>query len=275
MKFIFWLLQNRTIPLNILFAGYLVFLQPLLLQRLQATGGYQSFDPLVGGMLIVLQLVELAGVFLKLPVATYLSHHHFNNKLMKNPNLAAAAIGCILFPWIFHLLIAVFLGSLALDVLIPSESTRDLAAVIGIFVIIFKETAFIALNNPVIGTANPTQPVPPNNPLLTARTAPGLFTPPEQITLSLALRDLLGDLLLLLYSAGCYTVLWDANPFFTGSAWGLDLFALIYFVIVYISIRSIYFMQDIFLEGSRAAKLGSLFSFLIVLIVSMLSVPWR
>ena len=104
MKFIFWLLKNRTIPLNILFAGYFVFLQPLLLQRLQATGGYRSFDPLVGGMLILLQLVGLAGVCLKLPVATYLSHHHFNIKLMKNPNLAAAAIGCTLFPWIFHLL---------------------------------------------------------------------------------------------------------------------------------------------------------------------------
>jgi hypothetical protein len=99
----------------------------------------------------------------------------------------------------------------------------------------------------------------------------------------------LGDALLLVYSAVGYTVLWEAAPFFSGASWGHsfyvsffpgttwgdDLFALFYFLSIYIVLRSIYLLQDVFLETSRTVKLGSFLSFVLVLMMAMLSVPQR
>jgi hypothetical protein len=71
MRVIFWLTKYRSIFLNLLFACYLALLQPGLLERLQATQGYSIPDPLVGSVLLILPLVEFAGIRLKLPVFAY------------------------------------------------------------------------------------------------------------------------------------------------------------------------------------------------------------
>jgi hypothetical protein len=275
MNILNWILKYRSIPLNLLFAAYLIFLQPIVVQRLQQTRSYTRIDPLVGYLLIALQLMELIGAALKLPMSSYLYLHRFNRKIMNSPTWGSASVGCLLFPWIFHLLIAVILGFFALDMLVSDQSSRGWLGVAMVFLVIFKETAFIALNNPVIGTGDPSNPPSRNNPLHLARTSRGLFTPPKQISIGLAICDLLGDLMLLAYGVVGFTVLWDANPFFTGSAWGLDLFAFIYFFVIYVSLRGIYFMQDVFLESSRMQKIASLLSFCVVLIVSMRTLPWR
>lgn len=275
MKLINWVLKYRSIPLNLLFAAYLLYIQPVILLRLNQTVGYTKTDYLVGWSLLILQIVELAGAALKLPVSTYYYRFYFSKKLMTNPTLGSASVGCLLFPWIFHMLLAIFLGFIATDVLIVEKEVRGWVNVGMVFALIFKETVFIALNNPMIGTGDPAELQVKNSPLSLARMSRGLFKVPSHITLGLALRDLLGDLMLLAYAAIGFTVLWDANPFFTGSAWGLDLFALIYFLIVYVSLRGVYFMQDVFLEGNRWQKIGSFLSFLLVLAVSMFTLPWR
>ncbi len=275
MKIINWILKYRSIPLNLLFAAYLLLIQPLVLHRLTQTAGYTRTDLLVGWGLLTLQLMELVGAALKLPVSSYYYRNYFSKKLMTNPTLGSASVGCLLFPWIFHMLIAIFLGFIATDVLIADQEIRGWVNVGMVFALIIKETAFIALNNPMIGTGDPADQTAKNSPLSLARMSRGLFKAPAYITLGLAIRDLIGDMMLLAYAAFGFTVLWDANPFFTGSAWGLDLFALIYFFIVYVSLRGIYFMQDVFLDGSRWQKIGSVLSFLLVLAASMLTLPWR
>ncbi len=275
MKLIFSIMKYRSIPLNLLFAGYLIFAQPIVIRRLSQTEGFTVLDPFIGWSMFGLQIIELFAVYLKLPVSAFYFKYHFNQKIIQNRVLSDASVGCLLFPWIFHMLVAIVLGLLALNTVIGDSTARDIWMVVLVFLIIIKESVFMALNNPLLGTGDPQKPLPGDHPLFIARMSRGIFTTPAQITPGLALRDLLGDLLLLVYLAVTYTILWDANPFFTGSAWGMDWFALMYFLILNMSLRSIYFMQDIFLDGSWRQKLVILASFLVALSVSMLTLPWR
>jgi hypothetical protein len=104
---------------------------------------------------------------------------------------------------------------------------------------------------------------------------------PERLTLGAMLRDLLGDLLLLVFSAVGYTVLWDAviPPVTVGWGPGAVLEAyfgpLMYFLVLYPLLRSIYLFQDLFLEKDLRAKVGSWLGFALVLVTALPSVPRR
>ncbi len=247
----FWVFY-RTLLLNLIFAAYLVFLQPTVLQRLEATKGYRSADPLMGVLLLALPLLEVGGVYLKHPASAYYFHHCTAKRLRDDPMVGGVGVGIFLCAVILHLGMSVFLAIMAFQVLgVRTGEGGALLPLIGltgfIFLVIFKEVLFMVLwYNPFGGSTDP----------------------PAQLTPKLLLRDGLGDLLLLIFSAVGYTALWDAtiSPDDAGVGAG------VLFLFIYPLLRSIYLFQEIFLEKDRWAKVWSWMSFVFVLAAAMASV---
>lgn len=270
MEVIFWFMKYRSVLLNLLFVCYIAFLQPSLLERLQATRGYSIPDPLIGSVLLILPLVEFAAIRLKLPVFAcgFKSRFPSFKHLFQNSRLHLfAGVGGTL-SLAFGMSVAVVFAVAAIKVLDILNLATFLVA--GFGAAAFKAwTVMLLWYGASFGELG--------------------LRAPKQVSLELMLRDLLGDALLLVYSAVGYTVLWEAGPFFSGASWGHsfyvsffpgttwgdDLFALLYFLSIYIVLRSIYLLQDVFLETSRTVKLGSFLSFALVLVMAMLSVPQR
>lgn len=284
-----FLVFYRTLLLNLLFVGYLVFLHPLLLQRVQATDDFRFADPFLGGLLLSLQLFELAGVYLKHPASVYYFHHYPARGPAQGSTLQQLGVAGFVLAVVLHLALSSLLALLAAHLLgVPMGDDAGflpgLALVTLVFVVIAKEAVFIvAWYNPFAGTAVSLQQRPPGDAITTLAplTLGGPLVVPERLTLGAMLRDLLGDLLLLVFSAVGYTVLWDAviPPVTVGWGPGAVLEAyfgpLVYFLVLYPLLRSIYLFQDLFLEKDLRAKVGSWLGFALVLVTALLSVPRR
>lgn len=270
MRAVYWVLEYRNLLLNLLFGGYLLFLQPVLLRRLEATHGYSIPDPLIGSILLMLPLIELAGVYLKRPVFAFRFATCFpdNRSLLQNSRLRILAIVFTFFSQLFDMSLSAVFAFAALKMLgITSQAMLCLP----VFPVIMFRGLFVGMMwySAIFGEI--------------------AMKAPKQIDMRLAWHDLLGDVLLLFYAAIGYTVLWDANPFFQqsslgnfffvdffpGTTWGDDLFALLYLLAIYLVLRSVYLVQEVFLGTSRTARYQSLFSFVILLVIAMTSTPQR
>ena len=106
---------------------------------------------------------------------------------------------------------------------------------------------------------------------------------PPEIRLGHLLRDTAGDILLLCFSALGYTVLWDLivtqSPINTSvGLWDSFLQylgVLLYFMMVIPPLQSIYTLQNSITQRTRIQRVGSTVSFMIVLLISVLSVARR
>jgi hypothetical protein len=270
MRAIYWGLKNRTILLNLLFGGYLLFLQPIFLRRLETTHGYSIPDPLIGSILLMLPLIELAGVYLKRPVFAFRFAKRFpdSRSLFQDSRLQVLAMMFMFFSLLFGMSLSAVFTFAALKMLgVISPAMLCLP----LFPVMMFRAYFVMM--------------------LWYGTSFGeiAMKAPKQISMRLAWRDLLSDVLLLFYAAIGYTALWDANPFLQesalgnfffidflpGTSWGDDFFALLYLLAVYIVLRSVYLVQDVFLEKSRTARLWSFLSFVAVLLIAIISIPQK
>lgn len=270
MKAIHWSLEYRSLLLNLLFGGYLLFLRPSLLQRLGATRGYSIPDPFIGSLLLLLPFFELAGIYLKRPVFAYYFKLRFPDyrSLFQNSRIHILAVVGGSLSLFFGMLLTIVLTLVVLEMLGAVISPGPFLFVAFVAIIFKAWSVGMLWYGASFGEIG--------------------IKAPKQISTELVLRDLLGDMLLLLYAAVGYTALWDANPFFSesargnrffesffpGTAWGNDLFAALYFLSVYIFLRGIYLVQDVFL-GNRTVRLWSFLSFVVLLVIAMLSVPQR
>lgn len=267
MKIIDWGLKSRAVLLNLLFGAYLLFLHPILLRRLAATQGYSTPDPLIGTMLLLLPLTELAGVYLKRPLFAYRFAKRFpdDRSIFQHPRLQTVTIVFSFFSLLFGMALSAIFTFAALNTL---GITSPAMLCLPIFPVVILRGSFIGMIWYGAGLGGVA------------------VKAPRRISKGLRWRDLLGDVLLLCYGAVGYTALWEANPFFRSSAWGHfffedlfpgttwgdDLFALLYLVAVYIVLRSVYLVQDIFLETRPAAKLWSWLTFVAALVIAMISI---
>lgn len=248
-----------------MYAVYLWQLQPVVLQRLDATLGFQGTDILLGSILLGLPLLELVGVYLKNPVSAYYAKHYFSKHIEENPKYSSLGVAVFILAAILHLGMAVALLIIAFQAL--GMRTGDDAAlwlqlvfIIVLFVTIAKEAFFIILWLNPFG---------------------GATIPPPQISTQLACRDLLGDVLLQIFAAIGYTVLWDAllAPIYlsarTGVVIGQYIALVFHFLLIYPLLRSIYLFQEFYLENSRTARIWSLLAFVGTLVVAMVTVTRR
>lgn len=221
------LLNFRWVVLNLLFAFYLLFLQPLLLRRLSGVITRHRTDWPLAVLLVSVQVIELLGMALK--------KSELRRRLLLHGEPASTQ-GWSFLIWIVHITLNVILLMTALQALgIPvahaeTNSTAQIALMIGFTFVIFKELGILFwwLS---LGKAPADAEVPP---------------PPH------ALQPAASDLLLLAYSAVAFTSLWDwtaattpihtANLFITGVEY---MAASLMFLIAFTASRGLLLIEEI------------------------------
>jgi hypothetical protein len=284
MHLIFALQRSRFIWLNLLFAGYLWLLQPAVLQRLDASTQGNDPDWLMGGLLLGIQVIEMAGLLLKRPVGAFYARRDPDSNAPGKWDTLKVAL--FVFIPIFHLSLAAFLAMIALGLLKMGGGSETAAilqclSVLVVFAIITKEAFFVALALG-IGLAGSAfdHNTPTRAPAPWVERANRWLAPPEitQITQKDALKDMAGDLLLLAFSALAYTTLWEFGTADALRAQGSErlweyLGLSILFFMVYFTTRSVYLMQELSLQQSRAARVFTGVSFLVVWLSALWAIP--
>jgi hypothetical protein len=267
------LFKARPVLLNLLFIAYLWLLQPGLVARLNASQDGRG-DWAMGGLLLVIPLLEIAGILLKRPVRAYFSRHY---PRQDGSNFLIAAY---ILTAIFHLSLGAFLLIVAFQVGggMPTGSlpgSLQCLMLVLLFVTIAKEGLVIATSYPVESKpfgagAFPESRSALNDALMRFLTVRA----PEQITLKIFLVDLLGDLLLLAFSAVVYTALWEfgtqGSQVSPGQAGFADYLGLtFYFLLVFLPLRMVSLMDEM---ASRAQRILSAASLAAVWLAAMLQV---
>ncbi|MBN2146132.1 MAG: hypothetical protein JW726_02045 [Anaerolineales bacterium] len=258
--------------LSLFFIGYLIFIQPGVLSRLQAISDMAIGDPLLGGILIALPIVELAGFYLKLPAYQYYRKHY-------PAKSGTLLLLLFIFLPLLHMGMAAMLCIAAFQVagMRPGEAWFSFLVVF--FLVIFKEAFLVVLMlYPGVNAPNAETFLQPGKDPLLKRLLPGVI--PSEITLPLVLRDIAGDLLLLIFSALVYSTLWDfilmRSPIESGN---LDftlaqyLGVVFYFILVYPTARSFYYLQVAFIQHNRLSKVLLVLDLLATLTVALLTIP--
>ncbi len=202
------LFRARPVLLNGFFIAYLFWGQPRLIERLNASQDGRG-DWQLAGLLLFMPLLEIIGIRLNRPASAYFACRY--------PRQGTSTYLVIVF-----ILTAVFrlgLGVLYLTVAFqigggkPVGQLSDgwqLLMVAMVFVIIFIETLAIVFAFPLNHvTVKEQSPASSNLPLERWLRKVIYGHTPEQIDLKIALIGLLGDLLMLVFSAVVYTVMWD------------------------------------------------------------------
>jgi hypothetical protein len=282
MMIISVLQRSRFAWLNLLFAGYLLFLQPAVLERLSASTQSERPDWLMAGVLLGLQVVEIVGLLLKRRLSAYYAQRYPNpgDKGGWRDNFNVVLY---VFTPVFHIGFSAFLtivafGLLGIGLNDKTAMSLQYLQVLLFFVVLTKE-AFFSVLLLSIGSA----PVPPDKssqPQWITRLNRWLSPPATtQLSLKDAIMDILGDLLLLVFSTLSYTASWDfviassplQNP---GSVLPSEYLGLsILFFMVYFTTRAIYLMQEISIRQSQAARIFSWTSFVAVWLTALWSIP--
>jgi hypothetical protein len=273
------LLRYRFIVLNLLFMVYLWIIQPVVLARINTSATRYQPDWWMGGLLLGIQLLEIVGFLFKEPVSRYLADHK-SDPVVPDGWISNTQTILLIFTPILHLGFSSFLTLIAWSLLFPSNgegTSMNFLLVVVIFLVITKEAVFIVLLLST-GTGG-VLPLPLDrdsvHPILAWLALKNI----QIITLPDTFREIAGDFLLLIFSALSYTALWEylisSSPIHSR---GGDLFyaylgASILFVLVYVSTRSVYLMQEISALRNRIGLSLSAVSFLAVWISALLQVP--
>jgi hypothetical protein len=285
MHLIFALQRSRFIWLNLLFTVYLWLLQPAVLQRLGASTQGNDPDWLMGGLLLGIQVIEMAGLLLKRPVGAFYARRYPDSNA-PGGWWENAKVALFVFIPIFHLSLAAFLAMIALGLLKMGGGNETAAilqclSVLLVFAIITKEAFFVTL---LLGIGLAGSALDHNIP--TGAYAPWVeranrwLAPPEitQITQKDALKDMAGDLLLLAFSALAYTALWEfitadaLRAQGSGRLWEYLGVSILFFM-VYFTTRSVYLMQELSIQQSRAARVFTGVSFLAIWLAVLWAIP--
>lgn len=204
----FLLFRARPILLNGLFIVYLFVLQPRLMERLNASQDGRG-DWQLAGLLMLVPLIEIVGIRLKRPVSAYFAWRY------PRQGTSAYLVVVFILTAVFRLALGFFYLTVAFQVgggkpVGQLSEVWQLLMVVMVFVIIIIETLVIVMAFPLNHVKVNGQPMPSSN-LPLERWLQKVFygRTPEQIDLKIALFGLLGDLLMLAFSAVVYTVMWD------------------------------------------------------------------
>jgi len=232
------LFRARPILLNGLFIAYLIWGQPRLMERLNASQDGRG-DWQLAGLLLLVPLIEIVGIRLKRPVSAYFAWRY--------PRQGTSAYLVVVF--VLTAILRLALGFFYLTVAFqvgggkPVGQLSDvwqLLMVVMVFVIIIIETLVIVMAFPLNHIEINGQP-PQSSNLPLERWLRKVFygRTPEQIDLKIALFGLLGDLLMLAFSAVVYTVMWDFVTQGNGTSMdAMDFLGLtIFFLWVFLPLR--------------------------------------
>ncbi|MCG2785669.1 MAG: hypothetical protein L6461_11235 [Anaerolineae bacterium] len=266
MNLLFTLQRYRFIWLNLLFAGYLWWIQPAVLQRLIASEQRQSPDWVMGSILLGIQVIEIVGMLFKRPVSAFYARRYPDSN---PPGSWQENVKVILFIFtpIFHIGLAsvltiVALGLLKMGVREETATVLQCLSLLLFFAVLMKEAFFVTLMLG-IGVAGSTyENAPTSSHTIWVDRLNRWLSPPvaAQLTHRDILKDITGDLLLLIFTALAYTSAWDSivasSPL---HAQGIDrLFEILgvslFFFMVYFANRSIYLMQELSIQQSQTTK---------------------
>jgi len=268
--------------MNLLFMAYLWLLQPLFLARLSATPEPNQRDWLAGLLLLLVPLFELVGIFLKRPVSAYLSIHY--------PRKEWSSWGFLIFLFtaMFHMAAAVMLVIIAfspLQIGFDEKTSAGLQTLMFVvfMLTLFKEAFFIVFIFPS-STSSLFQYLYQNKVMNDQDRALLRWLdlrPPQQITLGCALRNLLGEICILVSSALLYTGLWEfilgQNPVDTRWPGVLSeyLGVSIFFLMVFLTVRAVGALEGLSIQSTPAQQRWSLISGAAIWLVTLLTLPRR
>lgn len=286
MSLIRALQRSRFVWLNLLFASYLGWLQPVVIERLTAAEQRSDPDWVIGGLLLGIQAIEILGLLFKRPASAYFTRQ---NPDTSPPGSGRESLKIVLFVFtpVFHILLAAVLTGIALDLLQIGihEGTSLLLQCLSllVFFAVLTKEAFFAVLMLSMGFAVPVSGTKPasSGPAWVQRLNRWL-EPPTNDHLSLVdlWKDLAGDLMLLAFTALAYTTTWDfiilsGSPLRSQGSerifeyLGISLF----FLVIYLGNRSVYLMEDLGRQQSRLARLANGGSFLVVWLSALLQIP--
>lgn len=268
IKFLYTLLKYRNIPLSLLFILYLFLVQPILIEHLAQIREYEQPNRTLGIFFLALQFVELLALYLKRPAIM-----RYTLPDSKDFNKTGHILIFIFIP-ILHLGMAAFLYIIAAQIggFQPSDNApfwAQMVFVLGMFVIIAKEGLLLSTW------------FTPFDQKLRQKVTEKIRLNPE-MTLSMALLDFLGDILLLVFAALGYTALWgfiaSGSPISNGDFWHLAMqyfgVLLFYFMSV-IPLRGMYYMFFPFLNLNKRQVISEWIGLIASFIAAAASVPVR
>jgi len=282
MKILRLYFRYRFLLLNLLFGGYIIWLQPYVLLRLDKAVNQDSPDFYLGGLLLGIQIVELIGLLMKRPLHAYWAERYpvtdQLNRFWSNINLVV-----LIFSPIMHLALSAIMAVFAIDISGISSVNQFSAVlmfcpVIVVFAVIAKESFFVVLILSMGRNALPSFPPPQTNIEAHLRRLIDPIPVPEISTWDV-IRDLFGDLLLLMFSGLTYTACWEfliRNSTIntrSGGAFFEYVGLSILFLLVFISTRIIYLMQEASIQQNRKTRLFSSLSFLFIWIIALATIP--
>lgn len=267
----FLLFRTRPILLNGLFIAYLIWGQPQLMERLNASQDGRG-DWQLGGLLLIVPLVEIIGIRLKRQVSAYFAWRYPR----QGTSVYLEFVFCLtaifrLTLFFFYLIVAFQVGG-GKPFGLLSEGLQWLMVVM-VFVIGFIETLAIVLAFPLNHVKINGKP-PPGSNLPLERWLQKVFygRTPEQIDLKIALLGLLGDLLMLVFSAVVYTVMWDfvtqgnGTKMEAGDYLGLTIF----FLLVFLPLRMTGLVDEMTTQTGKWQRVISVVSLAAVWLAEML-----
>ena len=285
--FLYKLLQRRGVFYYLLFIGYQIFVHPRLLDYL--TGGHREQPNLfLGVFLLALLFLELWGYWLKHPILVYYARRHPAadsppEKFLgwAEPSVCVLPLLLVIFVPIFHLVMAFFLYMIAAQIggFDPGSSApvwHQLLFVAGFFAVLIKECGMIGLFYSPYGLRGPADNTYPTLGWrgLTQRQYPA------ELRLEHLLRDGLGDLILLVFFAVAYTVLWDfmgqIHPV-QASSFGDYIFEYLgvgfYFLLTILPLQAVNLFQAVATRQTKTQRVWMVAGLLLIVLIAMLSFP--
>lgn len=244
---------------NLLFIAYLWFFQPQVMQRMTLVAKQGGQDPILGWVLIVSSILEMAGFFLKAP--------RLKQRIAENPdnNKNWILIGWAV--WIPHIALSIFILFMIMQSFgmpIDPEVTYPDSIIFIFFAIILKELFLLYgiywLDNPLSGAK-----------------FLGRVFPSNQIAMQ---WSWLGDLLVFPFSVLAFTAFWElfvsGIPFtwkyiFDGVVEILS--ASLLFLFAYATSRSIYIIEEWALARTRLNYLFLAGTTLLSLAIALWNIP--
>jgi hypothetical protein len=267
----FLLFRAHPILLNGLFIAYLIWGQSRLMEQLNASQDGAG-DWQLGGLLLIVPLVEIIGIRLKHPVSAYFAWRY------PRQGTSDYLVAVFILTAVFRLALGFFYLIVAFQVgggkpVGQLSGGWQLLMVVMVFVIIIIETLAILLAFPLNHVKVNGQPPPSSNLPLERWLQKVLYgRTPEQIDLKIALLGLLGDLLMLVFSAVVYTAVWD---FYTqGNETGMEavdfLGLTIFFLWVFLPLRMTSLVDEMTTQTGKWQREISVVSLAAVWLAEML-----
>jgi hypothetical protein len=254
MNWISYILRSRQFFLTLWFLAYFIWVQPIILARLAQAPEQKNIA--LGLILIVIQILELIGIWLKFPATVA--------RIEANRSQSTAQV-LIIFLVLTHIFITALLAFATIKLFGIEVNNNGLLngliALIIFFSALIKEGLFLIGWFQLLGAKN------------------YRFPPiPRSITPNLA--EIIGDGLLAIFSALAYTATWEqiaSDTFILGTSFSelaLEYFgAIILFMMIFPATRSLYYTEELLTQQPRVARVASWTFLLITMVAALSAIP--